>query len=213
MPLTSRKRNVLLVVVLCFAVTALCAVVIFGQSGRKTRKPAPSPVPELPATPTPTPTPDPGKADFLFIVGMDKFGDYSKIPLSTSAAVLRSCVNRLDEPVTVKADTVTSDMNRSDAIRRAKGLKEGHVVWLKFLYNNVSGRATSSDDPYNVYIQYEVLAPTTAKVETSGRIFPAAYRTTGGVIVQPRTTTVNDYYLIQAGRETGEAILEHFHIK
>ncbi len=195
------------------AIVALHTLAINGQSGRKARKPVLSPVPELPATPTPTPTPDPGKADFQFIVGMDKFGDYSKIPLSTSASVLRSCVNRLDEPLTVKVDTITSDMNRSDALKRARSEKEAHIVWLRFEYNNVSGRTNTSGDRYDVYIHYEVFAPTTAKSEAAGRIFPAAYRSNGGVIVQPRTTTVNDYYLIQAGRETADAILEHFHLK
>lgn len=125
---------------------------------------------------------------------------------------MRQCANRLDEPVTVKVNTDSREANRGEAVRRAKAETETFVVWLKLVQNNVSGRASDSDDPYNVYIQWEVFQPVTAKREASGRIFPSAYRNRG-VIVQPRTQTVTDYYLVQAGRETGEAILEHFHLK
>lgn len=125
---------------------------------------------------------------------------------------MRQCANRLDEPVTVKVNTDSRETNRGDAVRRAKAEKEAFVVWLKLVQNNVSGRSSDSDDPYNVYIQWEVLQPVTGKREASGRIFPAAYRNRG-VVVQPRTQTVTDRYLVQAGRETGEAILEHFHLK
>lgn len=197
---------------LCVALLATGSLVVLAQSGRHVRKPAPSPVPEIKPTLSPSPTPDPNKASLTFLVGMDRFSDYSRVPLAVTSQVMNRCANRLDEPVTVKVQTDSREMNRTDAIKRAKAEKEAYVVWLKLLQNNVSGRASDSDDPYNVYIQWEVFQPISAKREASGRIFPAAYRNRG-VIVQPRTQTVTDYYLIEAGRETGEAILEHFHIR
>jgi len=210
MPRGPRKSGVLFVA-LCFALMATCALLSTGQSGRKTRKPAPLPVPTPEPTPKPTPS-DLNKPAFTFLVCMERYSDYSRIPLGTSSAVMNRCANRLDEPVSVKVNTDSRETNRGEAVRRAKAEKEAYVVWLKLVQNNVSGRASSSDDPYNVFIQYEVFQPVTAKREASGRIFPAAYRDRG-IIVQPRSKTATDYYLIEAGREAGEAILEHFHLK
>jgi hypothetical protein len=199
-------------VMLCTALFFLCAVIAAGQSGRHVRKPTPAPVPvpePAPTTPKPAEKPKPG---LTFIIGMDRFGDFSRIPLSTSSDVLRTCANRLDEPDFVKVDTVTRDIGRADAVLRAKSEKEAHVVWLKLRPNTFSGRAGTNDDPYNVYIEYSVFAPTTAKQVASGRVFPAAYRNSG-VILQPKTRSIGDYYLIQAAKETAESILEHFHVK
>lgn len=198
--------------ILCVTLLLSCALAVVAQSGRRVRKSTPVPV----ATPDPTPTPnkpaEKRKAAFTFIIGMDRFGDFSRIPLHVSSGVLRTCADRLDDPASVDVATETRDIGHAGAIQRAKSEKEAHVVWLQLVPNTLSGRAGANDDPYNVYIEYLVLAPTTAKQVTSGRVFPGAHRNRG-VIVSPKTSGVyGDQYLNQAARATAERILDHFHI-
>ncbi len=191
----------------------LCAFAVVAQSGRRVRKS--TPLPPV-ATPEPTATPNKPaerpKAALTFIVGMDRFGDFSRIPLYVSSNVIRTCANRLDDSDSVKVETETRDISRSDAILRAKSEKEAYIVWLNLVPDNLTGQSNTSNNPYNVYIEYWVFAPTTAKRVTSGRAFPGAYRQ-GGVIVSPRTAGIaGDYYLNQAAKEVADRILAHFHV-
>ena len=143
---------------------------------------------------------------------MDRYGDFSRIPLYVSSGVLRTCAGRLDDPESVRVETATRDISRADAILRAKAEKEAHVVWLELRPETLSGRAGSNDDAYNVHVQYSVFAPTTAKQVTSGRVYPHAYRNRG-VIIGPRTTGISgNYQLNRAAEEVAERILDHFHI-
>ena len=80
-------------------------------------------------------------------------------------------------------------------------------------------RSARSDEPSetqdlagnanNIYIQYSVFAPVTAKTTTQGNTYPNAYRR--GINL-PTTTTGGDYYLNQAARGAAERILDHFHV-
>jgi len=198
--------------ILCATLLLSGVLAVVAQSGRRVRKSNPLPV----STPEPTPTPskpaEKPKAAFTFIIGMDRYGDFSRIPLYVSSGVLRTCAGRLDDPDSVKVEIATRDIGRADAILRAKSEKEAHVVWLQLVPETLSGRAGPNDDPYNVYIEYSVFAPTTAKQVTSGRVFPGAYRNRG-VIVNPKSSGVyGDHYLNQAARAAAERILDHFHI-
>jgi hypothetical protein len=143
---------------------------------------------------------------------MDRYGDFSRLPLYVADGVLRTCARRLDDPQSVQVEVESRDIGRGDAIRRAKSEKEAYVVWLQLVPDTMRGRSGTGDDPYNVYIEYIVLAPTTAKQATSGRVFPGAYRNRG-VIVRPNGTGIaGDYQLNQAAKATAERILDHFHI-
>ena len=187
---------------------AMCALAIVAQSGRRVRKPEPpAPVPSPEATPAPTPAAKPAPS-LAFIVAVEKFGEVSRVSLYTYSGVLHSCVDRLNASSSVKADASSNDMSRADAVKQAKAEKEAYVVWLQLRANNY-GRPSVYDDPNNVYLQYTVLAPTTAKQVTSGNTFPEAYRNTRGRV--PTSTTSGDYYLNQAARGAAERILDHFH--
>jgi hypothetical protein len=96
-------------------------------------------------------------------------------------------------------------------VRLAKSEKGAHVVWLQLRANNFSGQTTVYDDPNDVYVQYAVFAPTTAKQVTSGNIYPDAYR--NARVRVPTSTTQGDYYLNQAARGAAERILGHFHLR
>lgn len=208
----SRASSRFYAATLCAALAALCALGVMAQSGRRVHKSKPAPVSTPEPTPTPTKPAEKPKPAFTFVIGMDKYGDFSRIPLYVSSGVLRTCAGRLDDPDSVKVEIATRDMGRADAVRRAQAEKEAFVVWLQLRPNTLSGRAGSNDDPYNVQIEYSVFAPTTAKQVTSGRTLPEAYRNKG-VIVSPKSSGVyGDYYLNQAAREAAERILAHFHI-
>jgi hypothetical protein len=196
----------------CVALLISCALLTAAQSGRRGSKSTSVPV----ATPEPTPTltkpAEKQKAAVTFIIGMDTLADYSRIPLYVSGAVLRTCASRLDEPASVEVETVNNNMSRADAVRRAKSEKEAQVVWIRLRANTLSGETRPNDNPYNVYIEYSVFAPTTAKQVASGNAFPGAYRN-GGVIVSPGTSGMTgDYALNQAAKDVADKILNHFHI-
>jgi hypothetical protein len=196
---------------LALALVATCTLGIVAQSGRRVRKSetaVPVPTPEPTPAPTPAPRPEP---TFTFIVGIEKFGDFSRISLYTYSGVLRSCADRLADSTLVKAETTSRDISRADAVRQAKSEKGAYVVWLQLRANNSSGRTTVYDDPNNVYVQYTVFAPTTAKQVTSGNTYPEAYR--NARVRVPTSNTQGDYYMNQAARGAAERILDHFHLR
>jgi len=193
-----------LVVTLCVMLLVICAVAAFAQSGRRVRKGQAMPVPLPEVTPAPTPVEKP-KPQFTFIVGLDKYGDFSRVSLYTFSGVLHSCVDRLNESPLVKADVTTRDISRADAVKMARAEKESYVIWIQL-------RSESQDlagNSNNIYIQYSVFAPVTAKTTTQGNTYPNAYRR--GINL-PTTTTGGDYYLNQAARGAAERILDHFHV-
>lgn len=200
--------------VVCFVTVLLtCALAIMAQSGRRVRKSSSTPVsvPTPETTPTPTAASEKQKPAFTFIVGLDKYGDYSRISLNTYSGVLRSCAGRLDDSRSVEAEISTNDMSRGDAIRKAKAEKEAYIVWLHLRPNNFTDQSGARSNSSNVYIEYSVFAPITGKQVTSGNTYPEAYRNRG--IRLPTSSINGDYYLNQAARGAAERILDHFHVR
>jgi hypothetical protein len=196
-------------VTLGVALVAIGSLAIVAQSGRRVRKPELAPVAAPQATPSPTPAEKP-KPAFTFILGLDKYGNFSRVPLNTYSGVLRSCAGRLDDSPSVKAEITNRDMSRSAAIQQAKAETEAYVVWLQLHSNTSGGVDEIYGDPNNIYIEYTVFAPTTAKQVTTGSTFPEAYRNRR--VRLPTPTTDGDYYLNQAARGAAERILDHFHL-
>jgi len=84
------------------------------------------------ADPAPAVTPSPKQEPkFTFILGLDKFGDFSRVSLNTYSGVLRSCANRLDDSILVKSEVDSSNMSYGNAVRRAKAEKQAYVVWIQ----------------------------------------------------------------------------------
>ena len=188
----------------------ICASSTGAQSGRRAKPSVPIAVPTPEPTPTPSKRPDDSKPAFRFIVGIDKTGDFSRLPLYVFGGVIDSCADRLDDSGSVKAEISRNDMSRSDAIRQAKAETETYIVWLRLPQDNLSGQRGMNDNDYDVYVQYSVLAPVTAKQVASGNTYPEGYRNKR--IRVPTPTTEGDYYLNQAARGAAERILDHFHV-
>ena len=92
------RTSKILGIVFCSALVCLFSLVIVAQSGRQIKKPTPlPPVPTPEPEPTPTPQSEKPKPTFTFIVGIDRFADFSRISLHAYSGVLRNCADRLDD--------------------------------------------------------------------------------------------------------------------
>ena len=181
-----------------------CFVTASAQSGRRAPKPTPAPAPTT--LPEPTPTPATGsehpKAVLQLVVGMERYDNFSSISIGTYNEVLRSCAQRLDEPQSVSVQRIERPMSRNEATSKAKSEKNAYVVWLRVREDEMSSRTTGSAN--NVYIEYFVFAPTTAKVVSSGSAYPRKK----GIIPSSRTPGVNDDRdVIEAARTVANKIL------
>ena len=192
-----------------FALVAVSAGTVVAQSGRRAPKSAPA------ATPTPQAPPAEKKPapevtfSRKFIVGIDQVANFANIPSYFYESVLRACADRLDDAPSVKAEIAHREMNRAEAVKRAKAESEANIVWIQLRFENT--RAERDNDFREVYIDYWVFAPTTAKVITNGRSYQQGYRT-GGVIMLPRPTgrsslPYSEHLLKQAARDAAERIL------
>lgn len=194
-----------------FAVAfVLSCVSTLAQSGRRVQKSAPAPV----STPEPTPTPKPPsekpKPGLTFLVGLDSHAGFANIPLYAYDGVLRSLTDRLADAPSVHVGGTQSQMNRGEAIQKAKSEKEGYVVWLELEVDTMNPNRNTRDLD-NIIIGYVVFAPTTAKITTSGRTYSQAQRSKG--IFNPRTSGIyGDRNLNLAAREAAERILSHFRL-
>ena len=188
-----------------------CAATDMAQSGRRARtSPPPAPI----ATPEPTPTATPASSEkpkprFTFLVGLDRHDGFSNVPLYAYDGALRSLADRLDDSPVVHVSGTLSDMNRADAVQKAKVEKEGYVVWLEVELDTMSSNTQNTRTP-DMIIQYLVLAPTTAKPVTSGRTYTQGQRNRGGIL-NPRTSSIyGDRYLNLAAEEAADKILAYF---
>ena len=193
--------------IILFAITAQ------AQSGRRQSKPGPAvPVP----TPTPEPTAQPKetpKSDLGFIVGMDSHGTFDFYAPSYYTAVLDGCSDRLRKASSAKTVTTSREMNRGDAIKKAKAEKTTYVVLLRLVSFRMSGQARDQD----LEIEYTVFAPVTAKIATSGKSYQNANRS-GPVIVQPPgggTSSIlyRERLLKRAAEDAADRILSALHMR
>jgi hypothetical protein len=142
---------------------------------------------------------------------MDESDSFAGIPFSFYDTVLGSCAHRLRNS-SANIDVVERSINRGEAVKKAKGEKETFVVWLRLVYDSMRSSSTPSYD--QLIVDYIVFAPTTAKIATSGRTYPGAYRK--GAIIVPKTGSGNVIYteqlLKRAAEEAAERILDGLHI-
>lgn len=182
---------------------------VIAQSGRRPKTPVP--VPEATPEPVHTSTKSTEKERALtLIVGIDRYSDVSDIPLQFYTNVLSSCTERLDDASSVKVKPTSENMSRADAFKRAKDEKDAYVVSLELRSTSTRVGFQTTRDLNDVYVDYSVFAPTTAKVVASGKTFQRG-DSKGGIIVKRPSgrTTIgdNDYWLKQAARAAAEKIL------
>ena len=199
--------------VLLLLLVAICANVAQAQSGRRQPKPPPSaPVP----TPTPEPTPEPKQPpkdpEFGFIIGSDRFGNtYENLPISYYDAAMRGCADQLRTGSSAAVSVSQSNMNRGEAIKKAKGETKTYVVFVRLVLDEMTAR--SLDD---LEIEFVVFSPQTAKVAINGRSYLNANRR-GPIIVGPTSrgptgALYREEMIYRAGKDAGDRILKALHL-
>jgi hypothetical protein len=191
---------------LVLLIFALCALSVQAQSGRRQTKPVPAaPIP----TPTPEPTPIPKKEQeeqkLIFLVGLDRDAAHPSIPLYLHSTAQRGCADRLRSRSSAEVDVAQRDMNRSDAIQKAKASTDTYVVLLTL---RLDAMAQSYND---LQLDFVVFAPTTAKVVITGRSLVTGNR--AGPVVVGRTSRlpgglIREQAVKQAGEDAADRILK-----
>ena len=191
----------------CLLIVAACAVSAHAQSGRRQPKAPPAaPVP----TPTPEPTPTPKeekKSDLGFIIASDNSSAFEVLPLSYYDAAMRGCADRLRSGSSASVTVAREDMNRGEAIKKAKAETTTYVVLVRLVLDQMY--AKSYDD---LELDYVVFAPQTGKVVTFGRSYQNINRR-GPIIVGPTSrgssgALYREQLLKLAGEDAGTKILK-----
>jgi hypothetical protein len=193
---------------------AVCSLFVYGQSGRRQAKPpvvapVPSPTPE----PTPEPKPKKDEDQVSFLIGMGDQGSFRLYPLSYIDAAARGCADRLRKGSSAAIDVSQREMNRGEAIAKAKSETNTYVVLITLVEDTMS--RSNSSDYVEIQVDYVVFAPATAKVLTTGRTYENSSRR--GPLVIPRTPgstvpTYREQSLRRAGEDAGERILKALHL-
>ena len=191
-------------VILLLALMTVLAVSVSAQSGRKAPKSKTAPPPEPESVPAPIKPTEKEKARLTFIVGIDRDLSFVSIPVYFSEGVLRACADRLDAGPSVDVDVSPREVNRGEAVKRAKAEKEAYVVLLNLRSDSMN--SSSGVSYQDIYLEYVVFTPQTGKVATSGRTYQ---RSVGRVIGVPGTSSAAvEYALKDAARAAAERILD-----
>ncbi len=212
------SRSLSLVFLMALLVITSTSVAL-AQSGRRTPKQRElPPVPAAPEAATPpTPVSQPQQPTISLIVGYDKNGGFMSMPYGLREAVMRGAVGRFRESTAVTVET-HADMNRGDAVRRAKAETTAFVVWLEVDIDSMNSARTRSGgvDPDSLYVHFIVFAPTTAKSKADGRVYPNSSRrgpvSIGLPIPTGRSIQLTEYLLQQAGEEAADRVLRALNI-
>jgi hypothetical protein len=190
---------------------ACCAFSVQAQSGRRQVKPPPvAPVPTPTPEATPTPKQEAKKNELLFSIGADQNSSYQPLPLGYYDAVLQGCAARLRARSSAAVEVSQRDVNRGEAIKKAKSETKAYIVWLNLTFDAM---ARSYDD---LVLEFIVYAPETAKIVTSGHSYLRGQRA-GPITVDPnaRRSTSGLYrqeLLKRAGEDAGDRIIKALHL-
>jgi len=149
------------------------------------------------------------------LVGVEDPDAFTNTPYYLSDTLLDNCLRRLSDASDVMATSAGRGMNRPDAIRHAKEEKNRYVVWLQIGSDLTSSSKQSKNGPDQLYVNYTIFEPETAKIRQSGRTHQSIYKTGRVGVSGPskNSPVYSEYALKQAARETAERILETFDIK
>ena len=197
------------VLLFCLLIVAACAVSAQAQSGRRQPKAPPAaPVP----TPTPEPTPTPKKekdgTELGFIIAADNSSVFEALPLGYYDAAMRGCADRLRSASSATVTVSQENMNRGEAIKKAKAeTTNTYVVLIKLVLDQMYAR--SYDD---LEVDFTVFAPKTGKVVVFGRSYQNVNRK-GPIVVGPTSrgssgALYREQLLKLAGEQAANRILK-----
>jgi hypothetical protein len=194
--------------------TALLALgVAQAQSGRRSSG-ASAATPATPGTQTAEKKPA-TEARVQLLVGINRADAFTSTPYYVYDTVLEDCIRRLSEAEIVFANSGGNNMNRSEAVKTAKGETTRWVVSLEIRsFYAESGRQIKPEQD-ELYIDFTVIEPVTGKVKRSGRTQKHIYQNGRGGTSVPsqRGPAYSEYSIKQAAIEAADKILAGFEIK
>jgi hypothetical protein len=204
--------------VLCLFMLFAAARVVQAQSGRRLPKSPPvsvAPVPEAKASPSPSPSKTETPRLTLY-VGMSDSNFYMNVPYYIYGAVRDAFIQRLKEASSISV-AGGRQMNRGEAVKRAKGEESTYVIFLQLEGDSFDPRDDRSNpDQSKLTIHYTVFTPVTGKVMTDGRVYQRQYRVGRGGVGLPspnsRNSNYSDYLLKEAARDAADRVLEEFNV-
>ena len=186
-------------------ITVVSFTIAGAQSGRKSPRSAPLPPVPMPTPETTAPVSkekEKAKPALTVVVGFERMNYYGNAAMVDEGAALRALVDRLNDHAGVEVADTKRNMTRSDALRAAKAEKEAFVIYVEISLDQMDG---------DLRMSYWVYSPQTAKIKTSGRTYPQAYRNSG-VILNPRSTVYGTRQMEEAARDVAERILRAFQL-
>jgi hypothetical protein len=193
---------------------ALCCLTANAQSGRRQAKPpAAAPVPTPTPEPSPKPTPKRDENEYSFLVATgDRASTFNSIPLTFYEAATVGCADQLAKRTLLAVDVSRREMNRSEAIGRAKSSRNTYVVLITLIEDRM---AASSSGNVELEVDYVVFAPETAKVVATGRTYENSARRGPVSVGRPRGSTLPTYreaLLRRAGEDAADRIVKSLHL-
>ena len=164
-----RPRAVAVGAITCLLV--LFALTALAQSGRRAKKSSLPPVPTPEASPTPTSSPTPERPKIPVLLGANSMDSYGDIPFYFNDSVVKSCAQGLQQRGYIQVEMSARDLTRGDAVKRAKGAKQGFVAMLELRSDRMRSSDTSSSRLSSVYIDFTVFAAGTGKQIASGSVY------------------------------------------
>ncbi|MEK6282723.1 MAG: hypothetical protein AABN95_20380 [Acidobacteriota bacterium] len=211
--MTKQSRVLLTWLFACGLVLSFTLMAV-AQSGRRVIKPTPQPpvATTTGATTVAKPSPEKPAPRVTLVVGIDQSDSFSRIPLGATTGVLQSFVDRLKASPSVKLVVDNQSLGRGEAVRKAKSEKEGHIVWLQVGLDTMGASQGANTNIRDVFIEFVVLAPGTAKTVVSGRTYPYTYRSRSVIPSTRGPGIYGDYRYNEAAREAAERVLAAFRI-
>lgn len=201
--------------VFIFAAIALIAATTTAQSGRRGKTGSPSPTTPSVSGPKPVEKKAEPAPRIQMVVGITGSEVFTPLPYYLLDTVLANCIRRLGEAEIVFPTSGGRDMNRSDAIKQAKRETVRYVVLLKLGDEYADANPRVRNNQNDLYVEYTIFEPETAKVKRSGRVHQHIYQTgRGGISLPTKNSPIySEYAVQQAAREAADQILAAFDIK
>jgi len=197
---------------LCIISILLACSVGRAQSGRRSPKPiSPSPSTPLPGeSETALPKSKPAQPQQKLLVGIDELSRPFGIPQYMSVAVWNGFLERFREVSSISIST-DQNMNRKEAINRAKEETDSFVVLLRLEADSIgSSTSMSQVSPDRLVINYVIFSPVTGKTKGQGQVYA---RSSSGVLGGrfPTSRSVESQ-LHEAGREAADRVMPALNI-
>jgi hypothetical protein len=200
--------------VVCVLSILCLSQVALAQSGRRQSKnisPSPPVIVEAKTEgEAKPPTAKPAPVASL-IIGGDRLSTSIDIPLGSLDLVINSCIEKLEKASSLVATSGGDNMNRKDAIDKAKKQEKAYVVWLDLKVESYNS------DSSGFILEYSVFEPQTAKLKTSGHVYLDRAQIRNGRVGVGLPPSASrrlslDYLMRQGGENVADRLIDIFQV-